>query len=715
MALPYNAGRQRPPREFHETDLNNDQHILEFVEGRWRTRTQRRLHWERSWLYQVAMFAGQQWLDWSNSARRLVSPPAPTWRQRLTINRIQVVARKTLANVLRQQPIWTVVPATGDVDDMATAGVSSKVLEGKWYELLMDEKLVELFSWVSVCGNGFLRTYWDKTAGGEMTVKPSDLDPKALNGDSKDPSSDGVGRMQKIFGGRKRDQRKGKRVMIGDVGIEVLSPFQVDLVDDETDFCRTRGVIDTRMRSPLDIEELHGVKLPPDTTRGQSITAFFQDQLANLSGAASGQFTSSGQQEKSQIIEHTISIRACPKHPKGLWATIGGGKVLARGDLEQGFPYEFFSEIKVPGRFWGTCALEQCIPMQLEVNRGRSQMVETRNIHSKPKWLIPNGSGVPVGSPTSEPGEKIPYQGMARPEQITPPPIPAYVAQTIQHAIDDIEQVSAQHEPTNAQAPGSVRSGVGIAQLQEADFAILAPFFLTSEQALARSGKTVLQLIHAHYKEKRLSKMVGPNYEVDSFFFLGGDLMGKQGGKPNVDYFDVRVRLGSQLPQSKQGRIQFVIDMVQNGIWHPETHGDKIEEVLRIGADERLLTDKQLDRQNAMRNNIEMMKTKKPAMVHPSDDHAVHLDSLRRFQKLPAYRKALEKDPELDLVFQAVADAHREEEERAIAHANFLAGGAPPPGPGGGGGGQPNAQPPLGEGVGDLLGAVADSGVPLSG
>jgi hypothetical protein len=650
---------------------------------------------------------------------------------RLTINRIQVVARKVLANVLRQQPIWTVVPATGDVDDMATAGVSSKVLEGKWYELMMDEKLVELFSWVSVTGNGFVRTFWDKTKGGEVHVSASDLDPKSKKGDENDPSDEGLSKMKKIFGGRKREQRKGQKVMLGDVGVEVLSPFQID-VDDETDFTRCRYVIDTRLRSPIDIKERYGLDLPPDATGQQSVTSFFQDHIANLSNVTSGIHTTSGNQSRSQIIEHTLSVRPCVEHPKGFWVTIAGGKVLEKGDFgDMGFPYEMFGEIKVPGRLWHTCALEQCIPMQRDYNRFRSQMVEIRNLHGKPKWLIPNGSGVPPNKPTSEPGERIPYQGILEPKQLTPPPLPHYFTQTGQHAVDDIEQVAAQHEPTNAQAPGSVRSGVGVAQLQEADFSILAPFFLTAETALGRVGKNVLRLIAENFKERRLSKMVGPNYEVESFWFLGKSLLGGNKGRPNVDYFDVRVRLGSQLPQSKQGRIQFVIDMVQNGIWNPEVHSEKIEEVLRIGADERLLTDRQLDRQNALRENIEMLRKGSKASprldefgqplpgeldefvspVHPSDDHKVHLDSLRRFQKLPEYRKTIDKKPFIDLIFQAHASAHAEEEQKAIANANFLAGGAQPAPPQG-----PPAAIGGDAGVGDLLGGITEgSGAPLSG
>jgi hypothetical protein len=209
-------------------------------------------------------------------------------------------------------------------------------------------------------------------------------------------------------------------------------------------------------------------------------------------------------------------------------------------------------------------------------------------------------------------------------------------------------------------------------------------------------------------KEERLSKMVGPNYEVDSFFFKGGDLMGNNKGKPNVDYFDVRVRLGSQLPQSKQGRIQFVIDMVQNGIWQPEVHSDKIEEVLRIGADERLLTENQLDKQNAMRENLQMMKTREAPPIHPSDNHQVHLDGLRRFQKLPVYRKSIEEDPSIDEVFAAHAAEHQGAEEKAIAQANYLAGGAPQQPPGAG---VAEGDPALG----DLLGALSGGeAAPLS-
>jgi hypothetical protein len=548
------------------------------------------------------------------------------------------IVRKVVSKLLRQRPAWLVIPATGDVEDRTTAIIGTKVLRYYWRYLDMDRLMVELGTWMSTCGNAFARVYWDPDKGPELDLSPEDI--MMLPPDLQKTALQGVN--------------------LGDPCVEIVTPFEIDPDPDATRAQDWRYLVHSKIRDIEDLKDKYGTKagdLKADGSESDSLSRYFERKIQSIAGPGIFTGTRNRDEDENHCIEHQLWVNPSKKYPNGKYIVVAGGNVLFSGDLPNKFkkiPYVHIQEIPVPGRFWGTGAMEQCLPLQADYNRGRSQLLECRNLMTKPKWLVPLNAGIKQSSLTSEPGEVIEYLAPFKPEAWTPPPIPDYVNKLLEYALKDMEDVSAIHEVTQARAPSGVRSGVAIAQLQEQDDQMLAPTFMNFENALSRMGSWLLSLVANNVTEERMIRLSGKDDEIDAMTFLGSDLIGGK-SDPGVNYFDVETQMGSQLPLSKAAKTQYIIDLVNNGILDRVNDRKKIFDVLELGADEPLIGDDNLDRQNSKLENAQL-RAGYPIGINPWDNDLIHIEEHRREEKTPEFLKTAQ--PETVANFEAHISEH---------------------------------------------------------
>lgn len=650
---------------FSHVDFNNAQHIAAFVEGRYDKRAEHRLGLERQWYTNIAQYLGYQYHEWDESAGRLRPTKTQPWRVRLVCNRLMPIVRKVVSKILRQRPTWNVIPATNDTDDISKARIGNKVLQYYWRYLELDDLLIKTFTWMSTTGNVFLRAIWDPNQGPELATDPMEF--------------------MNFTPDQTRIAERG--LFLGDVAVEMCTPFEIDVDSEATCMKDIRYLIHTKATDIEHLVDVYGSKargIEANFKGEDSLSRFYEKKLSTLQGSGTFQGTKSPEDENTQVLCHSFWVNPSRRLPQGKYCVVAGGKILHTSDLPNRFkriPYVHMQEITVAGRFWGTSALEQCIPLQASYNRRRSQLIENANLLGRPKVLLPKNSGVLNTAIDSRPGEIIEHNYGAKPEFVTPPAMPEYIMRLLEYDLKDMEDVSAIHEVTQARAPSGVRSGVAINQLQEQDDQMLAPTFLTAEKALSKIGSWILQLIAENVTEPRLIKIVGKEDQVDALEFLGSDLLGKNQGKPGVNYFDVETQIGSQLPLSSAARKDFVLSLIQSGVFNPQDQADrkKIFQVLELGTEEAAISDDHLDRQNARKENYALAQGDifEP---RPFDNDDIHIEEHRRFQKAPEYTQTV--SPEGDQAFEAHIQGHELKRQMSIMETQM------PPGPIGQGGGQ---------------------------
>lgn len=641
---------ERRPRIYSisKVDVNDDDSIVAFVQTRWDTRDRHRGELEKQWFTCIAHYMGYHYhtLD---AQGYFTLPRAPSWRVRLVCNRLLMIARKFVAKAMRQKPTWVVVPASSELEDLQVAKVSEKVLQYYWRLLNMDRSLVNFFTWMAVTGNAFFRVYWDPDRGPEMDLT------QELGGWPE--------LAEKLQG--------GTAVNLGDLALEVCSPFEIDVdpaaiyMDDIT------HLIHTRARNVDYLEDRYGAKgLVADTGDSQQMSRFYERRIRSMSGPH-GTSTYNEEEDANTVLTHTLWVNPTKRNPKGFFAVVAGERVLAKGPLPNSFkriPYVHAQEIPVPGRFWGTSAFEQCLSLQADYNRARSQLVEMRNLMAAPKWFVPKSSGVSSTSLTSKAGEIVEFVYPFKPEAWSPTIDAQIHLKTCDLAIRDIEDGAAYHDVTQGKLPPGGRSGRAIDLLQEQDEQMLAPAFLLAEKALAMIGSWALQILAENVTEDRVITIAGKDRQIEAMQFCGKSLFGPQAGKPGVNYFDVECQMGSQLPLAKSNRLLYAIDLVSAGILNPQTDRKKIFQILDFGTEVEDVTDEVLDRQLANQENIQMAQG---VMVEANafDNNLIHFETHERFQKQPEYQKLRVMDPMVDQRFEA---------HKAL-HAMALQGGMAPP------------------------------------
>jgi hypothetical protein len=319
------------------------------------------------------------------------------------------------------------------------------------------------------------------------------------------------------------------------------------------------------------------------------------------------------------------------KWPRGRHAVQIGDKLI---EYEERLPYDHlefplakFDYIVFPGRMWGASVIDQLIPLQREYNRTRSQIIENKNMMSRPKLLVPSTAEIPMDAWTTEPGEKIIYNPLGgRPEPWVPPPIPGYVLQELERTESDMMEVSSQHYAARGLNPPGVRTAAGLAMLQEADDTPFGPVLQWNENAWRTTARQVVELGKQFFTEPRIVYMgFGASGEVAEF--SREKLKGR---------YRIRVDIGSSLPMSRAARIQFALELLDRGAFRNDRN--QIDEVkfftfLEMEATIEAFQDEQIDIRVARGENVEMRD--RGTLYEPGeyDNHPIHIIEHVRFMK----------------------------------------------------------------------------------
>lgn len=605
------------------TDFSDEREVAAMVSHIWTHRSTIKHSLERQWYQNIAWYMGLQNLVWHETVNRLKEPKAPSYRVRLVVNHLQGMIRTVGSKIYKSAPEWDVLPATTDAVDLQTAQIANQLLQANWYRMLMDEKSMEVLMWMLTTGNGFIQHTWDPDAG----------DPIVLPNDETIELDDDLS--------------------VGETIAEVVSPFEMTIDPRATVFRDAEWCLRSKI---VNIDELvedfpkaKDVNLSGGGSWGQFIP--FQEHIKNLTGKGiRDKFTSSAlRDDRNTTVVHEMWIRPRKKSRHGLkngkFLVIAGDKIL-NGKSGVDFPYlhgelpfAHFVEVPVPGRLWGTSTLENLLPLQANYNRTKSQLVENRNLMSRPKWLNPRGSGITGSTLTSQPGEIIDHNPGLRPEPVQPPNIPTYVQNMLIHDKQDMEDISGVHEVSRAEAPGQIRSGRGVLALVEQDESRLNTVVRMFEAQIARLGKQNLSVSAQYVTENRLSKVVGDNDELLLFSYSGNQLVGPNSGLPGVNYFDVRVKTVAGLPHSRAAQQELLGNLVELGALNPAqnaSHRRLMFKLLSIGR-----TIDHLDRARVHRSRqlqeIERIIQGENVRAEQFHDHSVHLDVLNDFRNSARY------------------------------------------------------------------------------
>lgn len=512
---------------------------------------------EREWKLNLEFYKGNQYSFFNKSSRRVETLPTddgdkPRFRIRLVSNQIMPGTSAMVAMLTKTKPTIWATPGTGSQASIRKAQAADDLFEYWWQHFGLHQKLVEALTWSTVTGQGFWKITWDKYASTSMKFL---LNPETGQPIVQDDLQDAF-RFQLEQAGMDPAEFE-KTVYLGDIRVEVMGPDRVYLDPYVTVFEDAQFAICKHGMTPEEIKTRWGKEIAPDAFPGEStlVTPFGNNAMRE--GGANPQL-------RNVFIGYFLPNAANKKGRYVVW-TEGPDMILQDGPWP--YPFRQLPLVKFPGvlnpnSVYDEAVVTQARPLQKELNRTVSQIVEYKNLTIKPRVWAPVGSL--SQRLTNEPGAVYQFQpvGGLKPEVEKLPSMPPYVFEhlrEIQNRLDRLFNLSA---VGRGEVPPNVEAGVAIDLLQETAVDVMVPTIDRMNNALCRAGKIMLHLAKEYYIEPRLGRIMGPGGAVRVREFKNSDI------DPGVEF---RSEVGSGIPRTRAGREARIKNLVDMQILDPRT------------------------------------------------------------------------------------------------------------------------------------------------
>lgn len=540
-----------------------------------------------TWVKCLQYYRGYQWHTWDPTTARLYLDQPDKGAVRRTVNRTMDMVRTFAAKLMKQKPAIFTVPASTDENDINSARIAQRVIDGLWLTLKIKENVLQDSSVaIPLFGNGFIGVEWD-------------FDKE-------------------------------------DFLIESVSPFEVTVDWDAKNLDQARYILRSKVIDKDRIKEIWPDGPMCKTKMAVSSRPPASNQIMSIGDPFATERYGTGAQvaDRERAMIHYYYERPCREYPEGRRAVICDGDVYEMGpnDLLPGgdLPFIHIRDILSPDLFWAQGTTEHFVEQQYAFNKTRSMIMKSIWLSVSSKILVPRGS--PAESDeyfTNKELEKIPFDPGSEPHYLNPPSVSGDAIAELGRIISDMEAISGQHEVTRTSAPPpNVESGIAIQQLLEMDESRMAAVFSSWEAGIERLAKMMLEIAKTHYPDQKTLSIIGQNMEIEFIDFKGADLYGN---------YDVRVQSGSSLPQSKTARQQLLLEMHKNGLLEDKA---MVLRLLDIGQMPEYWDETYRDVHRAKLENRLILQEGRWFAPNDYDDHVTHIREHNKERKSDAYLMA---------------------------------------------------------------------------
>jgi len=520
---------------------------------------------KREWSLNRAFYNRDQWVIWNKLESRVESLPIndgdkPRWKVRITADGIQPGVNHHVALLTKTRPIIRAVPDSGSDMDIKAAQVAEDLYEWWWQDLNLTSKLQSALVETQV-SQGYWWIDWDGLAGKPMKVC---LDPNGqpitdpelceVYKDELTAQAQQMGMDPQVL-----ISQYEKTIYMGDIRVKVKNGHQVLLDPIPSNFEDCRYAFVTELMEPDEIFARWGVRVTANSE--------FESQTAGDLPLAYRRQRSTRPKTGTEVYFGYFPPQpAFPAGRRVVW-TEGPNKILK----DEPWPYPFkeipvvkFPGIERPGSVLDDTRVASARPIQKELNRTISQVVQHKDLMIKPQLLVPFGSL--RQRLTDEPGLALEYNPVganaAKPEWREIQGLPASVFNILQDIQNRLDRIFTRLPSQRDQLPARLDSGETLEQIHEAIADELTPEVRRLESALARAGKIMVGLASKYYIEPRLCKITGQGGSVKVKKFLGADI---EGG------FSFHAMMDTGLPRSRTGKIAAIKELIEMQLIDPKS------------------------------------------------------------------------------------------------------------------------------------------------
>jgi hypothetical protein len=335
------------------------------------------------------------------------------------------------------------------------------------------------------------------------------------------------------------------------------------------------------------------------------------------------------------------------------------------------YPFEVMQGDITPGELYGESWMKHLIPINRVIDALESHIFEYNHFFARGRYVIDKNSGVRII--VNVHGQIIEKNRGSNVQPLPIAPLPPTPENQITRMLTRLEDVSGVHDVSLGRLPGTIRSGVAVAELRQADATNQSDLVDNLEDFLSRSGRRILRLVAENWNTTKLISVTSLGGKPDYFMAVGessataaAKKLKKAGSKKNTYIFgemelplaiigadnEVKVQVGSWLAYTKEARQEQLKELFRLGAIDQQTYLSyaefaDIDGIMQRTREEALLQasrnvpNRQVegkygvqisDEELAMAEN-ELMLEGQEQPVHPQDNHEVHLTIHSKYEK----------------------------------------------------------------------------------
>ncbi len=550
------------------------------------------------------------------------------WQEREVFNHIATILETRVAKLSRVRPKMTVLPASGDDNDVKAAAVSGKILSSACSRLNLSEIIARATMWSELTGTAFYKLGWDENAGKRVG-----------------------------------EDEHGKPIYEGEIVIDVCPPYEVlpdTLSASGVDECSS--LIHAKAVHVDDIYRIWGKRVKAEETDVISLKSVGMMGGMELSGA----IAKTGREKSSShaiVIERYL--RPTVEKPDGELVIVAGKELLYYGTLpylngvdgERGYPFVEQRALERAGCFYGASMVERAIPVQRAYNAVKNRKHEFLNRIAMGVLTVEDGS-VDTDNLETEglsPGKILVYrQGAAPPRLMSPGSVPSDFTVEEQRLLDEFVDVSGISEiMRSSSVPSTLTSGVAIQMLVEQDDTRLSVTAENIRRAIKKIARHILRLYRQKATAPRLARFTGEEGKTELLSWSASD----------VGCDDVTFDTENEINSTAAARQGLMFELLKSGLLADENGrlSDetryKVLEVFGYGGWERTQNVKKLHISRAEKENQEL------AAVSPEvsevDDHALHEGEHIKYYLSSDFARLCKRKPQLKEMLLSHVREHR--------------------------------------------------------
>jgi hypothetical protein len=453
------------------------------------------------------------------------------------VNHLHDMTETRISQLSRLKPAVNVLPTNDEYEDRNAAKAVKYLIDHLWYINNIDEIRQKMLRNAFIFGESYCFVTWDKDKGDlhPMYVKARELGMTLDFIDEQGNTiTDGEGNPMKID--------PEKPIRIGDVKYDIEVPWRVYLQRQkqlsEVEYCFRTRVCSTETLKKDYPKKASKIRESVD------VKAFDTDELT-------------ADYLEEETVYYEMYHKKTKHCPMGYYVKFTKDVILEMSYLQFNhgeLPFVRITDMDIPEQLNGASQYEMVRPIQTMHDNLSTLLAKNIYLMGHAKWVMPRGA-CKIESLGND-NTIVQYQGPVPPTMLQTAPNPPEAYNFRNQLREEMGQIYGVQGVSRGQPPKGITAAVALQFLNEQEQERNSTTVIKHNDMIKDLAKLTIAVCGDYYEpdDGRMLRIVGKNNKYSIRHFDSANLHKN---------YDIRLELGSGLPESKAGKVQRIVEIMQ--------------------------------------------------------------------------------------------------------------------------------------------------------